>query len=430
MRNLFQKGLNLFSSKRKNPFKILYNDIKTGLLNTKFEEKLNEPKEEKNVKEIQKVITRIKNIFVSKTNCSKFNYHPLINYTIGKYGDYSLYLKTIFVEISYYKKDKIIKIERTFFHPNAQSFAVNFQNLTFVFYMYYNKVKIYLNLKEYLIIFASSDLKKIRENFIDLDSKKNNNQDNSINSLKINPFDNLKEKILCFSCIKNEEIIEVKFGYYPIYLDGFYEINLPISLPFYNNKEILLEKNSLILFEINNNCSVEGMKKIINDKIQIFKILEISAKTIYYFGIIIERENINENINKNLTYYQNKNFKIYILEINNDFLGQKIPEITETKNNDYPKRVNSKKRKSTFDINQSMNLDSKTNNLLDQSMTNSHIINDSTMSINTTPTQLQKEINKIENNKEKKISKKTLQRQISYFSIFDDDYLYYQMTIN
>ena len=296
--------------------------------------------------------------------------------------------------------------------------------------MYYNKVKIYLNLKEYLIIFASSDLKKIRENFIDLDSKKNNNQDNSINSLKINPFDNLKEKILCFSCIKNEEIIEVKFGYYPIYLDGFYEINLPISLPFYNNKEILLEKNSLILFEINNNCSVEGMKKIINDKIQIFKILEISAKTIYYFGIIIERENINENINKNLTYYQNKNFKIYILEINNDFLGQKIPEITETKNNDYPKRVNSKKRKSTFDINQSMNLDSKTNNLLDQSMTNSHIINDSTMSINTTPTQLQKEMNKIENNKEKKISKKTLQRQISYFSIFDDDYLYYQMTIN
>jgi hypothetical protein len=413
----------------KNPKLNLINNLNAMLQDTKFIINQNENNNH-NSKENKKLVNEINNIFISKSNCSKFNFHPLINYSIDNTEDYSLYFNSIFVEISHYKKDKIIKIERTFFHPNAQSFAVNFQNLTFVFYMYYNKVKIYLNLKEYLIIFASSDLKKIRENFIDLDSKKNNNQDNSINSLKINPFDNLKEKILCFSCIKNEEIIEVKFGYYPIYLDGFYEINLPISLPFYNNKEILLEKNSLILFEINNNCSVEGMKKIINDKIQIFKILEISAKTIYYFGIIIERENINENINKNLTYYQNKNFKIYILEINNDFLGQKIPEITETKNNDYPKRVNSKKRKSTFDINQSMNLDSKTNNLLDQSMTNSHIINDSTMSINTTPTQLQKEINKIENNKEKKISKKTLQRQISYFSIFDDDYLYYQMTIN
>ena len=413
----------------KNPKLNLINNLNAMLQDTKFIINQNENNNH-NSKENKKLVNEINNIFISKSNCSKFNFHPLINYSIDHTEDYSLYFNSFFVEISQYKKDKIIKIERTFFHPNAQSFAVNFQNLTFVFYMYYNKVKIYLNLKEYLIIFASSDLKKIRENFIDLDSKKNNNQDNSINSLKINPFDNLKEKILCFSCIKNEEIIEVKFGYYPIYLDGFYEINLPISLPFYNNKEILLEKNSLILFEINNNCSVEGMKKIINDKIQIFKILEISAKTIYYFGIIIERENINENINKNLTYYQNKNFKIYILEINNDFLGQKIPEITETKNNDYPKRVNSKKRKSTFDINQSMNLDSKTNNLLDQSMTNSHIINDSTMSINTTPTQLQKEINKIENNKEKKISKKTLQRQISYFSIFDDDYLYYQMTIN
>ena len=173
------------------------------------------------------------------------------------------------------------------------------------------------------------------------------------------------------------------------------------------------------------------MKKIIDDKIQIFKILEISIKTIYYFGIIIERKNINENFNKNLTYYENKNYKIYILEINNDFLGQEIIEINKIKNDNYPKRINSKREK-IYDINKSMRLENKNNNLLDQTMSNTHIINDSTNSINTTPTQLQNEMNKIQNNNEKKniLTKKTLQRQLSYFSIFDDDYLYYQMIIN
>ena len=414
----------------KNPKLNLINNLNDMLQETKFIITKNDNNNH-NTKENKTIINKINNIFISKSNCSKFNYHPLINYSIDNSEDYTCYFNLIFVEISHYKKNKIKEIERTFFHPNSQSFAVNFQNLTFIFYMYYNKVKIYLNFKEYLIIFASSDLNKIRENFIDLDSKKYNNQNGSVNTLKINPFNNLKEKILCFSCIKKEEIIEVKFGYYPIYLDGFYETKLPISLPFYHNKEISLDNNSIILLEIKNNCTVEEMKKIIDDKIQIFKILEISIKTIYYFGIIIERENINENFNKNLTYYENKNYKIYILEINNDFLGQEIIEINKIKNDNYPKRINSKREK-IYDINKSMRLENKNNNLLDQTMSNTHIINDSTNSINTTPTQLQNEMNKIQNNNEKKniLTKKTLQRQLSYFSIFDDDYLYYQMIIN
>ena len=40
-------------------------------------------------------------------------------------------------------------------------------------------------------------------------------------------------------------------------------------------------------------------------------------------------------------------------------------------------------------------------------------------------------MNKIQKNEEKKIlPKKDLQRQLSYYSIFDDDFLYYQMIIN
>lgn len=75
---------------------------------------------------------------------------PLINHSIGKYRD-SLYFNSIFVEISYYKKGKLERIEKTFFHPNSQLFAVNFQKLIFIFNIYYNKAKIYLNLKNYLI---------------------------------------------------------------------------------------------------------------------------------------------------------------------------------------------------------------------------------------------------------------------------------------
>jgi hypothetical protein len=70
---------------------------------------------------------------------------PLINYSIGKYRD-SLYFNSLFVEIYYYKKGKLERIEKTFFHP-----SVNFQKLNFILNIYYNKVKIYLNLKDYLI---------------------------------------------------------------------------------------------------------------------------------------------------------------------------------------------------------------------------------------------------------------------------------------
>ena len=150
----------------KNPKLNLINNLNDMLQETKFIITKNDNNNH-NTKENKTIINKINNIFISKSNCSKFNYHPLINYSIDNSEDYTCYFNLIFVEILHYKKNKIKEIERTFFHPNSQSFAVNFQNLTFIFYMYYNKVKIYLNFKEYLIIFASSDLNKIRENFID-----------------------------------------------------------------------------------------------------------------------------------------------------------------------------------------------------------------------------------------------------------------------
>ena len=437
MRNLFQKGLNLFSSKRKNPFKILYNDIKTGLLNTKFEEKLNEPKEEKNVKEIQKVITRIKNIFVSKTNCSKFNYHPLINYTIGKYGDYSLYLKTIFVEISYYKNNELKKIEKTYFNPNSKTFGVNFQNLTFIFYMNYSNVQIILDFKEYYNISASPDLKKIRKNYIDLSNNKNNiiNNSNLENSIKFNStidyslrfnnndglknsFEETKEKINGFSCINHNNIYEIKYGFNKIGIDGFYEIRDDIKLPYKNPKNIYIPKKSLAFLEIKMNCEIKYIKNEIHRKIQILKLLGLSYDKIFFLGILYNNNKI-ENEEEEKMYFEEDNFKIYIFNCKAYFLGQKITlvkrvfsdEITNTpininnidqNKNDINERVLSVNKSNTRNINLGNH---KTENL------NEVKYNDNKLN------------NKI-NNINKPLSGL---KSLSNFSLFDDDILYSQM---
>ena len=410
------------------------NDLILGLQDTKFISNQNDHNNDnKNSLENKKFINRINNIFLSKSNCPKFNYHPLINYSIGKYGDYTLYFNTIFVEISYYKRGKLERIEKTFFHPNSRSFAVNFQKLTFIFYIYYNKVKIYLNFKDYLIIYGISDLKKIRKNCIDLNSKIEQFSDYEYSDyFKLNPFNNSKDKLLGFSCKKNEDIIEVKYGYKPIYLDGFYECQNQICLPFKEKNDIILQKNSLILFEIINDSSVEQMKKVIMEKIKILHILEISKNNIYYFGIL-SKKNVESNNNQKETLnniIKDKNFKVYIFECDNYFLGQKISELNEINDNHYIK-TKLEKRKQTFDYNnKTINFEDKKINIFEQSFSTSQIVCDSNLSFNTTPTQLQNQINKFQKKEEKKINlNKTLERQNYYFSLFDDDFLYYQMII-
>ena len=295
MRNVKVVKVYLNSSKIKS-----VNELSDRLKNTKIIYNNFDNIENKNSPRLKNLINRINNIFLSKTNCPKFSYHPLINYSIGKYGLYSLYFNAIFTEISYFKNDKLETIEKTFFNPNSQSFAINFQNLTFIFNMFNNKIKIFSNLKDYYITFGISDIKKIRKNQIDLNSKINNLTIN-YNNLKLNPFNDLKEKILCFSCKKNDEIIEIKYGFTQIYLDGFYETKSLMNLPLYENKEIIIKNNSLIILEINNNCNAKQMKEIIDNKIKIFKTLEISKSNVYIFGII-SKEKKKEDEKKNIIY--------------------------------------------------------------------------------------------------------------------------------
>ena len=149
MRNVKVVKVYLNSSKIKS-----VNELSDRLKNTKIIYNNFDNIENKNSPKLKNLINRINNIFLSKTNCPKFSYHPLINYSIGKYGLYSLYFNAIFTEISYFKNDKLETIEKTFFNPNSQSFAINFQNLTFIFNMFNNKIKIFSNLKDYYITFG------------------------------------------------------------------------------------------------------------------------------------------------------------------------------------------------------------------------------------------------------------------------------------
>ena len=65
--NKFQikKGVNYFTSKIITPIKLFNNDIKSGLSNTKyeeFEEENENENNETNIKDYQKIITRIKKL--------------------------------------------------------------------------------------------------------------------------------------------------------------------------------------------------------------------------------------------------------------------------------------------------------------------------------------------------------------------------------
>ena len=426
MRNVKVVKVYLNSSKIKS-----VNELSDRLKNTKIIYNNFDNIENKNSPKLKNLINRINNIFLSKTNCPKFSYHPLINYSIGKYGLYSLYFNAIFTEISYFKNDKLETIEKTFFNPNSQSFAINFQNLTFIFNMFNNKIKIFSNLKDYYITFGISDIKKIRKNQIDLNSKINNLTIN-YNNLKLNPFNDLKEKILCFSCKKNDEIIEIKYGFTQIYLDGFYETKSLMNLPLYENKEIIIKNNSLIILEINNNCNAKQMKEIIDNKIKIFKTLEISKSNVYIFGII-SKEKKKEDEKKTLypknekIFYEEQNYKIFIYECNNNFLGYEIHELNENdkvNENSIQKKLDNRKLTFDYNKNESVILNNKENIL-----TNSNLINDSNISSNTTLINSKNEHNK---NKsiEVKIIKKKYQRKTSNYSLFDDDLLYCQMIIN
>ena len=162
-----QKNL-LLQNKNITPIKIINNDDLNSLrIICKFEETFNKQTQE--IQEEHKtLISRIKDIFISKTDCSQFSYHPSISYSVGKLGEYILYLKTIFVEITTFDKVNVIKNEKTYFNPFSNSFSVNYQDFTFIFYIYYNQVQIFSNFKEKYYIYAQPDLKKIRKNCIEL----------------------------------------------------------------------------------------------------------------------------------------------------------------------------------------------------------------------------------------------------------------------
>ena len=79
---------------------------------------------------------------------------------MGHYSEYILYLKTIFVEIKIYKNGILQKFGKTYFNPYLNSFCVNYDNLSFIFYIYYNQVQIFKDFKEKYFIRTTRIKKK------------------------------------------------------------------------------------------------------------------------------------------------------------------------------------------------------------------------------------------------------------------------------
>ena len=329
-----------------------------NLINTKFEET---PKAQnlENQDEHKNLINRIKQIFISKTNCSKFTYHSLISYSIGKYDEYSLYLKTILVELSLFKNEKLEKIEKTYFHPSSTSFSINYQNLAFIFYISYNHVQIVLNCKENFYVYAQPDIKNIRKHCFEINNieitnsnfSKNKNlldpytlNNSSVqtnkktinNELIKNPFYEFKDKKIGFSCKIMNKILEIKYGFEKIYLNGYYETKQEIKLPFKDPKVIEIPIDSIIFLEIQINTSIKNIKKEIHKKIHILKILGFNQQDIFYIGVLYNNNNKNnkENKSNNSNYYYDEedeiisyneeNFNVFIYNCDTYFLGQKI----------------------------------------------------------------------------------------------------------
>ncbi len=462
----FQKPYKLLLPKKKiHKNKILYNkEIKNFLMiNTKFEEYSNDENDD-NKEENKKIINRIKQIFISKTNCSKFTYHPLISYSIGKYGEYILYLKTIFVEIVNYKNGKFEKKEKTYFNPSSNSFSINYCNLTFIFYIYYNQVQIFSNFQDNFYIYANSDLKQIRKNCIELMSinKKNRNSNDSYNlntslfeisskNINIdgikNPFDKLIDKKLGFSCKLNNNLFEIKYGFEKIFIDGFYETKDYIKLPFNENKFIEIPIDSVIFLEIEINSSIKNIKKEINKKIQILRLLGFYDDEIYFIGILYNSNNNinnqnnnqdykinNSNLENEKMYYKDDNFYIYIYNCDKYFLGQKISLIRRIFSDEF---TNEKKEILKEENNNKINKIERNVSLDKQNLRNTIFqikrnenINKMNKIIQETNKKLneEEEIKKTENINNMPLS--LLKSLSNNFSLFEDDILYYQMNIN
>ena len=450
------RKINLISPNKNTPIKIIPNNLTHSIPNTKFQEKIEEEKIENNKEEINKIFNRLNNIFISKTNCSKFNYHPIINYSIGKMGEYSLYLKIIFVEISYYKKGKIKKKEITYFNPYSTSFCVNFHNLSFIFYMSNNKVQIFLNLKEYFTITALPDIKNIKRNCIDLNNINNKNNEysyrlnntfiNDNNTIK-NPFENLKDKVIGFSCKNNDDFYEVKYGFNKVDLDGFYEARNDIKLSFNYPKFIFIKKGSYIFLEIKINCDVDYIKEEILKKIQILKLLGLTNDNIFYLGIIhnskIIDNNINNTINENNNdnekekdneneeiHFMDNNFSVYIFNCDSYFLGQKINLIHRISSQEFDNSKN--------EILNNTQLNNKITNIRNLSLDK---VNTRNMVLKIQNSENLCEVQKYTGKKNlkqtfeiKKRNVQTIQKlpsvSISNFSLFDDDMLYSQMNFD
>lgn len=347
----------LLPNKKITPIKIINNDdINSLRINCTFEESLNE-KNQESQEEHKKLISRIKQIFISKTNSSKFSYHPSISYSVGRLGEYILYLKTIFVEMTTFDKLNIIKNERTYFNPFSTSFSVNYEDFTFIFYIYYNQVQIFSNFKEKYYIYAQPDLNKIRKNCIELNKYNlfidkspndsyifnssildNNFKNYNTDAIK-NPFDELREKKIGFSCKISDKILEIKYGFDKIYLNGFFETKNDLKLSFSEPKEIHIPIDSFVFLEIQINSNIKNIKNEIHKKIQILRLLGFSeTHNSFFIGVLY---NSNNNIFKNnkdddldtqntsneekeKMYYEEFNFKIYIYNCDSYFLGQKV----------------------------------------------------------------------------------------------------------
>ncbi len=116
----------------------------------------------------------------------------------------SIIFKTIFVEIKIYKNGILQKIGKTYFNPYLNSFCVNYDNLSFIFYIYYNQVEIFKDFKEKYFIYAQPELKKIRKNCIEI---------NNINLSKIQNYSFLlNNSILDSNIFFNKELIKKPFN--------------------------------------------------------------------------------------------------------------------------------------------------------------------------------------------------------------------------
>ena len=204
------------------------------------------------------------------------------------------------------------------------------------------------------ILFAQSELKKLRKKCIEINNinlSKNQNDsfllNNSIFDSSIffnkesikNPFDVIKEKKLYFSCKYKDKLLEITFGFEKIFLNGFFEAKENIKLSYNDNLNIDIPIESFIFLEIQINSNIKQIKKDIHKKIQILRLLGFLNNNIFFIGVlyntlnnIFYKNNKDDDIDtqntsneeKEKMNYEDNNFKIFIYNCDTYFLGQKI----------------------------------------------------------------------------------------------------------